>query len=157
MGSAVSSLCLIRSRLIPIDIHSKNFLLQNKARQKREALETRMSFLVLEKMAENFTHCEEEVVISTAWKLARTAKIKLHGSQQCNLKNIWWTKHHFKDLNRPCICRGTDKWRWKLKKPCQGGVPCRSTEILKRVVSVFINASCRCPKLNENSLSLSEF
>ena len=60
VDSAVSFLCLIRSRLIPIDIHSKNFLLQNKARQKREALETRMSFLVLEKMAENFTHCEEE-------------------------------------------------------------------------------------------------
>ena len=28
--------------------------------QNREALEIRMSFLVLEKMAENFTHCEEE-------------------------------------------------------------------------------------------------
>ena len=29
--------------------------------------------------------------------------------------------------------------------------------ILKRLVSVFINASHRCPKLNENSLSLSGF
>ena len=29
--------------------------------------------------------------------------------------------------------------------------------ILKRLVSVFINASRRCRKLNENSLSLSEF
>ena len=28
--------------------------------QNREALEIRMSFLVLEKMAENFTHCEEK-------------------------------------------------------------------------------------------------
>ena len=54
MGSAVSSLCLIRSRLIPIDIHSKNFLLQNKALQKREAPEIRMSFLVLKKVAEIF-------------------------------------------------------------------------------------------------------
>ena len=45
---------------LPIDIHSKNFLLQNKALQNREALEIRMSFLVLEKMAEIFTHCEEE-------------------------------------------------------------------------------------------------
>ena len=60
VGSAVSSRCLIRSRLIPIDIHSKNFLLQNKALQNREALEIRMSFLVLEKMAEIFAHCEEE-------------------------------------------------------------------------------------------------
>ena len=51
---------LIRSRLIPIDIHSKNFLLQNKALQKQEALEIRMSFLVLKKVAEIFTHCEEE-------------------------------------------------------------------------------------------------
>ena len=62
MGSAVSSLCLIRSRLIPIDIHSKNFLLQNKALQKQEALEIRMSFLVLEEMEENFIYCEEEKV-----------------------------------------------------------------------------------------------
>ena len=60
VGSAVSFLCLIRSRLIPIDIHSKNFLLQNKALQKQEALEIRMSFLVLKKVAEIFTHCEEE-------------------------------------------------------------------------------------------------
>ena len=28
-------------------------------------------------------------------------------------------------------------------------VPCRSSEILKRLVSVFINPSCRCRKLNE--------
>ena len=41
-------------------IHSKNFLPQNKTPQKREALVIRMSFLVLEKMAENFTHYEEE-------------------------------------------------------------------------------------------------
>ena len=60
VGSAVSSLCLIRSRLIPIDLHSKNFLLQNKALQKQQALEIRMSFLVLKKVAEIFTHCEEE-------------------------------------------------------------------------------------------------
>ena len=60
MGSAVSFLCLIRSSLIPIDIYSKNFLLQNKALQKQEALEIRMSFLVLKKVAEIFTHCEEE-------------------------------------------------------------------------------------------------
>ena len=60
VDSAVSSLCLIRSRLIPIDIHSKHFLLQNKALQNREALEIRMSFLVLEKMAEIFIYCEEE-------------------------------------------------------------------------------------------------
>ena len=28
-------------------------------------------------------------------------------------------------------------------------VPCRSSEILKRLVSMFINASCRSRKLNE--------
>ena len=38
-----------------------------------------------------------------------------------------------------------------------GGAPMSLVWILKRLVSVFINASRRCRKLNENSLSLSEF
>ena len=38
-----------------------------------------------------------------------------------------------------------------------GGGPMSLVWILKRLVSVFINASRRCRKLNENSLSLSEF
>ena len=37
------------------------------------------------------------------------------------------------------------------------GGPMSLVWILKRLVSVFINASCRCRKMNENSLSLSEF
>ena len=37
------------------------------------------------------------------------------------------------------------------------GAPMSLVWILKRLVSVFINASRRCRKLNENSLSLSEF
>ena len=41
-------------------------------------------------------------------------------------------------------------------RPCQEGLPCRSS-ILKRLVLVFINASRRCRKLNDNFLSLSEF
>ena len=38
-----------------------------------------------------------------------------------------------------------------------GGAPMSVVWILKRLVSVFIDASRRCRKLNENSLSLSEF
>ena len=38
-----------------------------------------------------------------------------------------------------------------------GGGPISLVWILKRLVSVFVNASRRCLKLNENSLSLSEF
>ena len=38
-----------------------------------------------------------------------------------------------------------------------GGAPMSLVWILKCLVSVFINASRRCRKLNENSLSLSEF
>ena len=38
-----------------------------------------------------------------------------------------------------------------------GGAPMSVVWILKRHVSVFIDASRRCGKLNENSLSLSEF
>ena len=34
---------------------------------------------------------------------------------------------------------------------------CLSARILNGVVSVFINTSCRCLKLNENSLSLLGF
>ena len=37
------------------------------------------------------------------------------------------------------------------------GSPMSLVWILKDLVSVFINASCRCRKLNKNSLSLSEF
>ena len=57
-----------------------------------------------------------------------------------------------------------DQWQWSHRKWCSdfiealpGGAPMSLVWILKRLVSVFINASRRCRKLNENSLPLSEF
>ena len=47
--------------------------------------------------------------------------------------------------------------RFAMEEALPGGSPISLVWILKRLVSVFINTSRRCRKLNENSLSLSEF
>ena len=105
------------------------------------ALEIRMSYLVLKKMAEIFTHCEEEKLPEE--KRLKTSKDSKNKTSRIttvppNLKNIWWTKHHIKDLNLlSCICRGTDNWRWKLKRHCQGGVPTSRIGVYKCFISLW--------------------
>ena len=53
-------------------------------------------------------------------------------------------------------CQAREKTEPLIEALPGGEAPMSLVWILKRLVSVFINASRRCRKLNENSLSLSE-
>ena len=77
----------------------------------------------------------------------------VHTGQCCSIpfkyKQVTYNSCTTAYYNRP--------W-WSLR-PCQGGggVSHVALNFKKRLLSVFINASRRCRKLNENALSLSEF
>ena len=77
------------------------------------------------------------------------------GHAPLNFVAFFTVINSFKDSNY----RFTDSAKYN-RAPARGGGgrgPISLVWILKRLVSVFVNASRRCLRLNENFLSLSEF
>ena len=82
-------------------------------------------------------------------------------SRQLKLNSEFYKKKKLEEISiysiKPIRSTESKKIVLVLVEALPEGAPMSLVWILKRLVSVFINAARRCRKFNENSLSLSEF